>query len=216
MQVIDLTYPVCPQMPVYPGTDQPILSTGCTIEKDGFFEKKITLFSHTGTHVDAPAHLIKGSKTLDQFPVSHFLGKGILFDISDCNESTIDVDKIKSLSGTIEKTDFLLVRTGWNRYWGYPEYFSNYPVFSPDAAKWLSQQDLKGIGLDTISADRPASRNYKIHKTFLKQNIIIIENLNNLERLNKIDFLFSCFPIKFEDADGSPVRAVALLNDFSK
>ena len=75
MKIIDLTHSISPRMPVYPGTEPPIFIQGCSIDEIGFLEKKITLYSHTGTHIDAPAHLIKGSKTLDQLPVEHFQGR---------------------------------------------------------------------------------------------------------------------------------------------
>ena len=75
MKISDLTYPITQDMPVYPGTEQPLIVTGCSIEETGFLEKKITMYSHTGTHVDAPAHLLKEGKTLDMLPLNHFLEK---------------------------------------------------------------------------------------------------------------------------------------------
>jgi len=77
MKIIDLTHSISPNMPVYPGTEPPVFITGCSIDDISFLEKKITLYSHTGTHMDAPAHLIKGSKTLDLLPIEHFYGKAI-------------------------------------------------------------------------------------------------------------------------------------------
>lgn len=62
MKIVDLSHTISPDMPAYPGTEQPIFKIGRTIENDGFLEKEITLYSHTGTHIDAPAHLIKGLK----------------------------------------------------------------------------------------------------------------------------------------------------------
>jgi kynurenine formamidase len=103
-----------------------------------------------------------------------------------------------------------LIYTGWSRYWGTDKYFSDYPVLSPESTEWLSRFKLKGIGLDVISADGADSQDFPIHKAFLKNDTVIIENLKNLDLVPIDQFLFSCLPLKLEDADGSPVRAVAL------
>jgi kynurenine formamidase len=84
-------------------------------------------------------------------------------------------------------------------------------VLSLEAANWLSGFGIKGFGLDTISADTVDSQDYQVHKALLQKNIIIIENLANLADLPCNQFEFSCFPLSFEDADGSPVRAVAYI-----
>lgn len=74
MTVIDLTHVISPEMPVYLGTEGPRLTPVFTCEKDGFRETLLSMFSHTGTHMDAPAHVLSGRTTLDAFPVSQFVG----------------------------------------------------------------------------------------------------------------------------------------------
>jgi len=209
MRIVDLSHTVSPNMPVYPGTEQPIFITGCSIEKIGFLEKKITMYSHTGTHVDAPAHLIKDATTLDLLAIEHFHGSALMLNFENDKSKTINVSSLEPYEKEIEKIDFLLIHTGWSKYWGTEKYFSDYTVLSLEAANWLSKFQLKGLGLDTISADISETDDYPIHKILLKKNTIIIENLINLLSLPISIFTFSCFPIKFEDADGSPVRAVA-------
>lgn len=90
-------------------------------------------------------------------------------------------------------------------------YFSDYHVLSLEAANWLTQFGLKGLGLDTISADEVEARDLAVHKIFLRNDTVIIENLANLGELPCNRFIFSCFPLNFENADGSPVRAVAII-----
>jgi len=209
MRIVDLSHTVSPNMPVYPGTEQPIFKTGCSIEEIGFLEKKITMYSHTGTHVDAPAHLIKDASTLDLLAIEHFHGSALMLNFENDKSKTINVSSLEPYEKEIEKIDFLLIHTGWSKYWGTEKYFSDYTVLSLEAANWLSKFQLKGLGLDTISADISETDDYPIHKILLKKNTIIIENLINLLSLPISIFTFSCFPIKFEDADGSPVRAVA-------
>ena len=79
-----------------------------------------------------------------------------------------------------------------------------------EAAKWLCHFKLKGVGVDAISVDEINSNHFPIHHILLKNDTVIIENLKNLDLIAVIPFIFSCFPLKFEEADGSPVRAVAL------
>jgi kynurenine formamidase len=211
MKIIDLTHAISPNMPVYPGTEPPAFITGCSIDDIGFLEKKITFYSHTGTHIDAPAHIIKGAKTLDLLPIEHFYGKAFLLNVTNIKSRPIDIKEFEPHLETLMQVDFLLIQTGWSRYWGTEKYFSGYHVLSPAAADWLSRFGLKGLGLDTISADEADTRDFPVHKAFLQNDTIIIENLTNLERLPCNQFIFSCFPLSFEDADGSPVRALAFI-----
>ena len=210
MKSIDLTHLISETMPVYPGTEPPCMDTGTTLEKDGFLEKKITFYSHTGTHIDAPAHLIRGGKTLDEFDIGHFCGSAMVLNFSGTNIKEITAGDLEPHREQISRAEFVLIRTGWSRFWGEDDYFQDYPVLSGDGARWLCSFGLKGLGLDTISADRADTVDFEIHKRFLSRDIIIIENLANLDRLApNSSFLFSCFPLKFKGADGSPVRAVA-------
>jgi len=210
MNVIDLTHPISPEMPVYPGTEPPAFSIPCTIQRDGFEERRITLFSHTGTHLDAPSHVFPGGKTLDQLPAGHFYGQGTVLDFANIRKTTIDPEDLEPHRQEVLQSDFVILRTGWDRLWGRDEYFEGFPVLSLKGAEWLSQFTLKGLGVDAISVDAVGSTAFPIHKALLRKDILIIENLTNLDRLPG-HFTFCCFPLKIIKADGSPVRAVAVL-----
>lgn len=212
MNLIDLTHPISPEMPVYPGTEPPVFITRSAIDDDGFLEKKMTLYSHTGTHIDAPAHLIGGARTLDRYPASHFFGSALLFDRTEKTGPVIGVEQLAPFEEAIRQVEFLLIRTGWSRHWGRREYFSGYPVLSVAAAERLARFGLKGIGLDTISADADGAAEFPVHKAIFQSETVIIENLAHLDRLPGDRFAFSCLPLRFEDADGSPVRAVAVID----
>ncbi len=209
MQTIDLTHPIAPDMPVYPGTKSPLIKIESTIDENGFLERELTISSHTGTHIDAPAHLIKEQNTLDLLPIDHFHGPALLVNLVNLPSKTIAVEQLALYQDQIKRVDFLLLHTGWSQYWGSDNYFSDYPVLSDEAAHWLSTFTLKGFGIDAISVDPPESHEYPVHHTLLQQNIIIIENLANLADLPGNQFEFCCFPLRLKDADGSPVRAVA-------
>jgi kynurenine formamidase len=111
----------------------------------------------------------------------------------------------------IRQAEFFLLQTGWSRHWGSSSYYAGYPVLSSEAADWLSGFELKGFGMDTMSVDSMDSEDLPVHRAFLQKETILIENLTNLEAAPGSRFLFSCFPLKLEEADGSPVRAVAYL-----
>ena len=92
MKIIDLTHFISEDMPVYPGTEQPKLKQANTYEKDGFKETLMTMYSHTGTHMDPPNHLFADRTTLDKFPVSQFVGKALISDgIKDGGRKIITV-----------------------------------------------------------------------------------------------------------------------------
>jgi len=208
VKIIDLTHPIHSEMPVYPGTEGPNVSAGWTIEKDGFRESRIHMCTHTGTHVDAPAHIIRGAKSLDQVPMDRFIGKSVVIDLTQSIGKTIDISDLMRHESRIRNSDFVLLHTGWHRFWGNSCYFEDYPVLTQQAAEWLCDMNLKGIGVDMISVDACHTTEFLIHNILLEHQLIIIENLTNLDALPGPDFIFSCFPLYLDQADGSPVRAV--------
>ena len=198
MKLIDLSQTIAPDMPVYPGTEPPAFRIGCTLGAEGFLEKEIRFYSHTGTHVDAPAHLLHGGKTLDQLPIESFYGQALLVNYSGGPGSSID---------------FLLICTGWSRYWGNKAYFAEFPVLCERAAHWLCQFNLKGVGVDAISVDPTEAEDFPVHKILLGEGILLVENLANLDKIACRRFDFACLPLKIADADGAPVRAAAIIAD---
>ncbi len=210
MKIIDLTHRIDSEMPVFPGTEKPIIQKANTIEKDGFAEVKITMYSHTGTHMDAPAHMIPQGTTLDSFPIEQFIGKCIILDFSNISEKIINVSTLKVYEEKIKEVEFLILKTGWSQYWGSEAYYKEFPALSDEAALWLTKFKLKGIGIDAISIDDMDSVTFAVHKKLMEENILVIENLTNLDEVGEEPFTLSVLPLKTGDADGSPVRAVAI------
>jgi kynurenine formamidase len=101
--------------------------------------------------------------------------------------------------------------SGWSDHWGSEKYFRDFPVLSAEAAIWISELDMKGIGVDMISVDPVDATKMQNHQIFFEYNMVIIENLTHLSFLENRTFTFSCLPMKFETADGAPTRAVAIL-----
>ena len=212
MKYIDLTHTISEEMPVYPGTEKPRLVSANTIEKDGFRETIINMYSHAGTHTDSPAHLLEGGKSLDSFPVSQFFGRAVMLDCTELSEnSRITKQMLCSLGEKFTRADFLIIRTGWEKYWNNEKYFSDFPCLDVEAASFFAQSGKKGIGVDAISVD-PVGCPLDVHRIILSQNnIVIIENLCNLDKIDCDEFEFCALPLKFDDSDGATTRATAII-----
>lgn len=210
MKVTDLTHSIYEKMPVFPGTEQPILERANTLEKDGFQEAKIIMYSHTGTHIDAPAHMLSDGAYLDSLKIDHFIGNATVIDFSNKDLQEIDAESLKPYEDKVRNVEFVIVKTGWDKHWGKDKYYEGFPYLSVEAATWLSEFNLKGIGIDAISIDDIHSTTFAIHKIFMEKNMLIIENLTNLDMIHSEYFLLSILPLKSKDADGSPVRAISI------
>ena len=150
--------------------------------------------------------MLADAPTLDQLAIDHFQGEAFLLKV---DRRLIDLESLQPHEEAIKRADFLIMETGWSRYWGTERYFDAFPVLSPEAARWLTGRGLKGVGVDTISFDPMDTREYAVHKTLLGANLLLVENLTNLASIATPTFRFFCLPLKIEQADGSPVRAVA-------
>ncbi|NRT69926.1 kynurenine formamidase [Clostridium beijerinckii] len=215
MKVIDLTHTISENMPVYPGTEKPKLEVASTYEKDGFKETLLTMFSHTGTHMDSPAHLFSQRTTLDSFSAEQFVGKGIVIDCSNLKEGQkITMKYIEAVKEKADIAQYILFYTGWDKYWGTDAYFGNYPYITEEVAEYLIKSKKKGVGIDIIGIDPIKDENLTIHKKlFAETDIVVIENLTSLDKVGNDIFTFCALPIKFKDSDGAPVRAIAILED---
>ena len=162
-----------------------------------------------GTHIDPPAHIFANQKTLDQFSPEQFIGKALVIDCRDLKEGqSIPIDKINM--DIAASADFLLFNLGWDKRWKDESYFNDYPCIDDEVLEFILQGNFKGIGFDVIGLDPIHDENLTRHKALFKnRDIVNIENLKNLDQCGKDLFWFSCFPLKIENCDGSPIRAVA-------
>ncbi len=213
MSFIDLTHIFDEHISLFPGTKPPIIEKNNTIKQDGFSQLKIMLLTHMGTHIDAPFHILPAGKKLDAFGIEKFQGKAIKLDWTEQTGTIIPVAALEPMIPLLEQAAFLILFTGWSEYWKTNAYKGEYPVLSEDAAQFLTQFNLKGIGMDTFSPDPIDSKQLPIHKILLQKEILIIENLSNLEQLpNNQLFEFWAMPLNIFQADGSPVRAFAQID----
>lgn len=218
-QVVDLTHIIKEDMPVFPGTEKPILKEVSIFAGVEFREKQLNMFSHTGTHMDAPYHMKADGKTLDQINVERFVGKVTVIDLSkvvpDYNEKMayeIPVEFLQNVESDLKQSEFLLIKTDWDKKWGKDEYFENFPALSKEAAEYLVTTGVKGFGVDTISVDLIETKTYQVHDCLLGNEFILFENLCDLGKVTTGDTLI-VLPLKVDHSDGSPIRAIALNQD---
>lgn len=210
MTIIDLTHNLHNEMPIFPGSASPSFTKKNTIETNGYNESEFRFFSHNGTHIDAPSHMISNGKSLDEFDVSMFIGRAIMINI-DPDNKRITRKYLEKFEQELYDAEFVVFNTSWHTKWGSNEYFYDFPCLTETASQFLTTLNLKGIGLDTISLDTMDSTDYANHLIVLGAGMLIIENLANLSSIRQQKFELSVLPIKYYKADGSPVRAIAQL-----
>ena len=219
-EIVDLTFPIYPEMLTYPTRCHPkveITRLG-TLEEDGRMTSKIVLGSHTGTHADAPAHFIPAGKTFDQIELSTLVGPASIISFAPVAPlQCITADEIKKKLDLVKHKERLLVHFGWDVKYGEMDYYRKSPYFSEDACHVLVESGVKLIGLDIASADNPdilalTGVDSPNHKIFLEKDIVLVEYMTNMEPLLRLsEFIICILPLKFQGTDGSPVRAVAMV-----
>ena len=217
MKLIDLTHTIDNDMPVYPGTEGPSLTQATTYEKDGYKETLMHMFSHVGTHMDAPAHLLAGHKTLDEFDPQQFVGKALIVDCRHLGEGDKITMKEVYAKGEdrAKAAEYLIFMTGWDKRWGDESYFGDYPIITDEVADFAIETGKKGLGFDVIGLDPISDLNLTLHKkVFNASDMVIIENLCHLEDVyeqSACEFTLVAAPIKYKNADGAPIRALAII-----
>ena len=161
--------------------------------------------------------MFKNAKSIDQFPIDKFVGNAIVIPCQYKTEITLEY--LHTFEEKIAQIDFILFFTGWQYKWNTQAYFDDSPTPTIEAAKWLTKFKLKGIGFDSFSVDKIISahtvteENLPNHHILLAKEILLIENLTNLDKLPDSPFSFQCIPLNIENADGSPIRAMAKIDE---
>jgi kynurenine formamidase len=181
-----------------------------------FRVQRLNIPAAAGTHMDAPAHCISSGATISDIPLQQLEGPCFMLDVSDRASESFsvgpdDILRFETVYGKIPPGSWILVRTGWESRWNNPEAYRNeyrFPSISKEAAEILLQRDIAGLGIDTLSPDRPKD-GYPVHHLFLSRGKLIIENVANLEGLPAKGFRLIALPLKIEGATESPIRLVA-------
>lgn len=189
-------------MKIYPGDPKPEFDPYSTMEKDKVNVTRITLGSHTGTHVDAPWHFLPNGNTVDEEPLSKFLGEALIIDASERRGLGIRFKDLDRYSDVMRDGDILLIYTGAeNRT-------TKFAFLDISAAEWMVKNKVKCVGIDTLSVEKFGSKDAPVHKLLLSNRIGIIENLDRLKAFVNTRMFLVCLPLRLQDLDGSPARAV--------
>lgn len=205
MKVIDLSYEIYNNMPHY-STDPPVkIKEKKNIKNNGSVLHRIELGTHTGTHLDVPKHVINKGKSLDDYSPSKFFGKAVKVTLQNYTNTLDNINDI----------DAILVDTGWSTNYNNPDIFygPKRPSFPLRFIEQCIDKNIKIFGCDLPSVDSKSASDKPVHNTLFNNDIIIYENLTNLDKIpSNSTFMFYGFPLPFKELDGSPVRAVAVLN----
>jgi arylformamidase len=197
-------------MKVFPGSPQPSFITWSRFETQGYFSEVMFLSTHTGTHIDAPAHFVPNSKPIDQLDVSRFVSNGVLLKFPKNADQQISLNDI--INYEINANDTVILATGWENQHDKENYMSNNPGLSAEAAEYLANIKVNAVAIDGPSIDRGIDNRFDSHSILLSKDIFIIENLCNLVELGPArSFTLLVNPLKLVGASGSPVRAIGLL-----
>ena len=213
--ILDLTHTISAGIPVYPGTPQPRLFPAARMEQHGYRETQLSMFSHTGTHMDAPAHMLEAGATLDDLPVSQFCGRAAVLDVS--HRDTISAEYLREHSTLLRCVDFVLFYTGWEQKWPSADFLTDgYACLTAEAARYLISCGLKGVGTDAVSMDALSTETFPAHKTLLEGGLVLLECLCLKKVAGRSDLQLFALPLKYENADGASVRAVAEIRNFTE
>jgi kynurenine formamidase len=227
--IIDLSQEIYQGMPVYEGHLRTVVwqhegheETGPRFEGGfSFASRGMILCDHGPTHVDAISHLdpAPDAPTIDQMDLELFCGPGTCIDVSAAApREYIGADELaaaeRAAGVEVGRGEVLLLCTGtYLRVGGTPEYTTDYPGLDEGAAEWLCERGVKIFGVDSPSPDNPISPTYPVHMMCRREGMTHYENLARLEQLVGRRFQFFGLPLRIRGGTGSPVRAVAMLDD---
>jgi kynurenine formamidase len=222
-KLVDLTHTLDENSPSWDGTcgfkhaiklDYEECSTGVKFRVGQF-----KMNAGIGTHIDAPNHCISGGKAIDQLLLDNLVSPCIVIDISTkAHEnycvSIQDITEFERTYGIILESTFVMIKTGWDRFWHEPEKYRNnlvFPSVSEEAARLLVERGVSGIGIDTLSPDCLKS-GFPVHQAFLSAGKYIVENAANLDILPPNGSFIMVLPIKVKGATEAPVRLIGLID----
>jgi arylformamidase len=212
MDWIDLSLPLMDGMPVYPGDPPVLIEQVLRHDRDGIQLSRLSLGSHTGTHVDVPRHFLADGAAVDQLPLERFCCEALVLA---CPSSGGVIDLAQADWQRFRPGDALLLATGWADRWNQPGYFGQAPAFAAGSTSLLLQLGIRLLGIDlpTLVEQQDPPDPAAMHVGLLSAGVVIVENLINLQLVTGRRVAFQALPLRLEGCDGSPVRACACLID---
>jgi kynurenine formamidase len=215
MKILDLTLTISDKIPTFPGSPKPNFILWENLKDDGYNLELLFLSSHTGTHLDAPYHFLEKGSKIHEINPKRLIREAVLVTSPKKSNQSItknDIQKFEKKHGKIPNNSTVVFCTGWQKMLHDDSYFIENPGLSEAAAKYLVTKKTNLVGIDSPSIDFKGSKRFSVHHIFSKNNILIVENLTNLEKIRSSKFHFVVLPLKLKDATGSPVRAIAFVD----
>ncbi|OJY47865.1 MAG: hypothetical protein BGO90_02990 [Legionella sp. 40-6] len=203
----DLTAPITPDTVVYPGDPKFSTEVIATLENgEQFHLCHMHLGNHTGTHIDFPAHVVKGGKSSRDFPINDLIGSGLIIEVP-ATEKSITRAFIESQC-SIAKKDFIFFKTSNSKLSKQAAFTDKYVYIEPEAAAELIRKGVKIVGIDYISVDSYDAEDLPVHRMLLSNDVLIVEGLE----LNGVPvgrYNIYIMPNNIPDMDALPVRVIA-------
>ncbi|MFH1717069.1 MAG: cyclase family protein [Planctomycetota bacterium] len=206
-RIIDLT------LPLTSGDRGVRIEPARRLEADGWNAATLCLYSHCGTHIDAPVHFGAGTETIDTIAVESLVGPAWVVDLRPVEpRALIEPRHLGVVADRFEPGDSLLICTGWSEYYGRERYRDELPRISTELAQWCVENKVRMLGVEPPSvADVNNIEELTIvHRTLFEGGVIVVEGLANLTSLSKPKVTFIALPLKIAGGDGAPARAVAI------
>ncbi len=220
---VDLTHPLDESVPSWTGR------CGFEASKKLDYEQGCLVYAYKmhggiGTHIDAPSHFFQNGSTIAEMDVKQFFAPGHLIDVrkkshADYFISKEDIVEYESTFGSIKPHSIVLAYTGWLERWSNTTTYRNedengdmhFPGFDEEAACYLIEKDINGIGIDTLSPDG-SNMSFPVHKKILGAGKFIIENVTNLSAITDETFSVVSLPIRVSIGAEAACRTVAILD----
>jgi arylformamidase len=203
MRIYDITMPLSAELPFYPG-DFPVEISPWTRVSDGDSANvsRLTLCTHSGTHLDPPRHFYDQGLPVDEIPLGLLIGKALVVEI--LGAALIGRRELEHLP--IRGVERLLLKTGNSELWKESGFRSDFAALSVEGARYLLEAGVKLVGIDYLSIES-VEGDGEVHRTLLDNGVLILEGLN-LAQVAPGEYELICLPLKVKGGDGAPVRAV--------
>jgi arylformamidase len=210
VKLVDVSVPIHTAMTVYRGNPPVRIRPAMTLRTDHVNLSEICLGSHTGTHVDAPSHFIKGGKGIDRVDLHRFIGPAWVADLRRVRGGigAADLDRARIPGGSRR----ILLRTSNSRWWHPPRPFrTDFVYLAADGADWMVDRGVQLVGIDYLSIEGYSVEGAPTHHRLLGAGIPILEGLD-LFKLRPGRWQMAALPLRIKDGDAGLTRAVLWTN----
>ncbi|HEY1098428.1 MAG TPA: cyclase family protein, partial [Myxococcota bacterium] len=224
-KVVTLAHPLRTNSPIFPGDPAFTIETFNTVAADGYLLERVSLGTHTGTHVSAPCHFIDGAPCIDDLPAKTFIRPLVVIDVrarvaqqgGDFQVTKADIRSWENANGKIPEGAIVLLNTGFGSKFFTPAYLNDAPGFAGAAATWLMKpvseggRGAAGTGSDTFGPDATTDSDYSATYNTLLANGVTIENATRLDKVPAQGATIIFLPARLNNGSGYQTNIIALV-----